>query len=72
MSNNVGLTRILLRKIKTNQIGSYLHSFEDINANRDDYTEIIQISDCNNRIDKYKTKKNQYPLRGITSVKLTN
>lgn len=57
MSYNVRLTRILLRKMKTNQIGPYVHSFEDINANRNDYTELIQISDGNNRIDKYKTSR---------------
>lgn len=43
--------------MKTNQIGPYVHSFEDINANRNDYTELIQISDGNNRIDKYKTSR---------------
>lgn len=44
--------------MKTNQIGPYVHSFEDINANRNDYTELIQKSDGNNRIDiKYKTSR---------------
>lgn len=46
-----------LKKIKTNQIDPYVHSFVDINANSDDYTELIQISERNYRTDKYKTKK---------------
>lgn len=51
------LYNVWFTRIKTNQIDPYVHSFVDINANSDDYTELIQISERNYRNDKYKTKK---------------